>query len=274
MDSARPKAARPILIADHLWRLFEDMAQSMGSAPEALINQAMFMFARANGFDPSRARPPASARSEEMYASSPADPTTFDAPPPADLAELSRSGAAPGVPLTTEPIALMPEQVVSPSAVDAHAWTAERAPALGGEEDGTHRQVAERVLQTAAQLERMLGSAPGAEPGALAAQENGVSLQADEGAGALYILSDDGQESRVAKDRYLIGRGKHCDYVISSGKVSREHAIIVREGSEYFIEDLASSNGTWFDKQRIKRRKVADGDEYFICSDRIRCQIR
>ena len=34
--------------------------------------------------------------------------------------------------------------------------------------------------------------------------------------------------------------------------------------------DLGSSNGTWFNKQRIKRRKVEDGDEYYICSEKIK----
>jgi pSer/pThr/pTyr-binding forkhead associated (FHA) protein len=79
---------------------------------------------------------------------------------------------------------------------------------------------------------------------------------------------------KIGKDRFLIGRGKHCDLVINSGKVSREHAAILHRGSEYFIEDLGSSNGTWFDQQRINRRRVVDGDEYLICSDKIRFVIR
>src|SRR5229473_8162607 len=55
MESGRPKWRHPVLIADHLWELFEEIARSMGSDRDALINQAMFMFARANGFlDPYR----------------------------------------------------------------------------------------------------------------------------------------------------------------------------------------------------------------------------
>ena len=275
MDLARSKAARPVLIADHLWELFEEMAQSMGTDPDALINQAMFMFARANGFEPARARVGAAARSDALYAPGTVPPTEFEGSSPVHLATSSPPTGLPGIAQTTEPIALMPEQMVSSSSVEAHGpVAAEPAPSLAPDDDA-HRSVAERVLQTAAELERMIGSR--AEPAPSAASltngENGAAPHPEE-QGRLFILSDDGQESQVAKDRFLIGRGKHCDHVISSGKVSREHALIVRDGSDYFIEDLGSSNGTWFNKQRIKRRKIVDGDEYFICSDRIRLVIR
>src|SRR5678816_2267141 len=46
--SSRPP--RKVTIADHIWETFEDMASQMGSDRDALINQAMFMFARLNGF--------------------------------------------------------------------------------------------------------------------------------------------------------------------------------------------------------------------------------
>ncbi len=47
-NSQRP--ARKVGIADHIWDAFEEMAQAMGSDRDALINQAMFMYARLNGF--------------------------------------------------------------------------------------------------------------------------------------------------------------------------------------------------------------------------------
>ncbi len=73
--------------------------------------------------------------------------------------------------------------------------------------------------------------------------------------GQLYLVAENGTLDRIGKDRFVIGRGKHCDFVINSGKVSREHAVMVRDEGAYFIEDLGSSNGTWFNKQRIKRRR-------------------
>ncbi len=60
-QNSRP--ARKVGIADHLWETFEEMAQQMGSDRDALINQALFMFARLNGFievgKPARAEAPA-----------------------------------------------------------------------------------------------------------------------------------------------------------------------------------------------------------------------
>ena len=88
------------------------------------------------------------------------------------------------------------------------------------------------------------------------------------------LLADGRELDRIVKDRFLIGRGKHCDLIINSGKVSREHAAITREGSDYFMEDLGSSNGTWHDKRRITRRQIQEGDEYFICAEKLGCTFR
>ena len=71
----------------------------------------------------------------------------------------------------------------------------------------------------------------------------------------------------------LIGRGRHCDLVIDSAKVSREHAVIRREADGWWIEDLGSSNGTWLDRARIDRRRIRDGDEFLVCNDRVRCRL-
>jgi pSer/pThr/pTyr-binding forkhead associated (FHA) protein len=90
----------------------------------------------------------------------------------------------------------------------------------------------------------------------------------------LVLMSDGREPDRVVKERYLIGRGKHCDLVINSGKVSREHAAIIREGAAWYIEDLGSSNGTWFEKRRISRRQIQEGDEYYICSEKLSCSFR
>jgi hypothetical protein len=249
MESSRP--ARKVAIADHIWSAFEEMAGQMGSDRDALINQAMFMFARLNGFLENQASPGGAAK--------PVPPMSSNSPVP------QRAPAAlrpPGPPL------LKP----SPGP----------APAGGLDDDPVRREVANRVLETAAELERLIkGKGPnGAQP---EPASNGASLddlEMDDGSAgsadspALYMMLEGGELDKIAKDRFVIGRGKHCDFVINSGKVSREHAVLVRDAGEFFIEDLGSSNGTWFNKQRIKRRKIEDGDEYFICSEKVKFVYR
>ena len=85
----------------------------------------------------------------------------------------------------------------------------------------------------------------------------------------LHVKLDEGEPVRVSRERFVIGRGAHCDLVVKSARVSREHAAVVREGAEYFIEDLTSSNGTWFDNTRIARRLVSDGEEYLLGGIRV-----
>lgn len=158
-------------------------------------------------------------------------------------------------------------------------------PPAGGamDDDPVRREVQERVLETAAELERLIKSKNQGGP----PPDQSIDQSADEGnevdidvggeaggAPALYMMLEGGELDRIAKERFVIGRGKHCDFVINSGKVSREHAVIVRDGGEFFLEDLGSSNGTWFNKQRIKRRKIEDGDEYFICSEKVKFVYR
>jgi hypothetical protein len=186
------KTPRQLAIADHLWEAFDRMAEEMGSDREALVNQAMHVFARLHGF---------------VVPGAPAAGAAGDAPPP---------------PLP-------------------------------------RRAVAEQVLEDAERLEREIH-----EP-----------EQADEAAaGGLVVVREDGTEIEVAKDRFVIGRGSHCDLVIDSSKISREHAVIVREPEGWFIEDLGSSNGTWYRRERVTRMRIDDGDEFFICSEKIRCQLR
>ncbi len=116
-----------------------------------------------------------------------------------------------------------------------------------------------QVLEAAARLEEAIADPTPVEP---------------QRAVGLVVVREDGTTLEVAKDRFLIGRGRHCDLVIDSPKISREHAAIARDGTGWIIEDLGSSNGTWHRRERIDRRRIADGDEFFVCSEKITCVLR
>jgi hypothetical protein len=209
-----PRSPKQVAIADHLWEAFARMAEEMGSDRDALVNQAMHVFARLNGY---------------------VVPGSLDAPgPPADVAP-----AAPRQDRVTvaEKVLEAAERLERDIEVSAHP---ERRASAGGQESK--------------------GARPPPVPSARA--------------GALRLVREDGSGLDVAKGRFVIGRGAHCDLVVDSAKISREHAAVVRDGEGWFIEDLGSSNGTWFRGERIARRAIADGDEYFLCSERLTCELR
>ncbi|RKH55126.1 FHA domain-containing protein [Corallococcus llansteffanensis] len=82
-------------------------------------------------------------------------------------------------------------------------------------------------------------------------------------------LAPGGPAVMVNVPRFTLGRGPNCSLTVKSGRVSREHAVIVRVGDDFFIEDLGSSNGTWINHQRIKRQKIADGDTFNLGTEAV-----
>lgn len=81
---------------------------------------------------------------------------------------------------------------------------------------------------------------------------------------------------KMGGDSFTIGRGKTCDFVIDSNRVSREHARIVRDGAGFVLEDLNSSNGTFFgpNKDKVTKRPIRDGDEFTFGTEKVKFLIR
>ncbi len=59
---------------------------------------------------------------------------------------------------------------------------------------------------------------------------------------------------------FSIGRVESADLQIDDSRVSREHAVILREGKTYRVRDLHSTNGTLLNGQRVQDAELADGD--------------
>jgi hypothetical protein len=60
--------------------------------------------------------------------------------------------------------------------------------------------------------------------------------------------------------RLLIGRGPHCDICIRSRFVSRQHALLIRNGDGDWLVDLKSTNGTSVNSQLVTQRRLMHGD--------------
>ena len=59
-----------------------------------------------------------------------------------------------------------------------------------------------------------------------------------------------------------IGRDPSNDIVIPEADISRHHARFVRQGEQYLVEDLGSTNGTYVNGQRLNTpRALRHGDE-------------
>jgi hypothetical protein len=88
------------------------------------------------------------------------------------------------------------------------------------------------------------------------------------------VLHVQGTEVPVDAERFVIGRDVSCHLTIESPRLSRQHAAVVREGYDVVLEDLGSSNGTWFKDQRLTRKVLADGDVVQLGDVVVRVELR
>lgn len=71
-------------------------------------------------------------------------------------------------------------------------------------------------------------------------------------------------EYELDKESFVVGRRPESDIHLDNLAVSGRHARILTLGSESFIEDLESTNGTLVNGERITKQPLADGDEITI----------
>ena len=60
----------------------------------------------------------------------------------------------------------------------------------------------------------------------------------------------------------IIGRGMECTWTLDGvdSSASTRHAVISKRKNNFYITDLGSRNGIFFQNKRIKERKLAAGD--------------
>jgi len=78
---------------------------------------------------------------------------------------------------------------------------------------------------------------------------------------ALMFVQGSEQKSIVLnRTPFTVGRKVDKDLVIADPRVSRDHAQIMQQGQDFFIEDLGSKHGTFVNGERIQRQKLERGD--------------
>lgn len=90
---------------------------------------------------------------------------------------------------------------------------------------------------------------------------------------AKIILSKDDsilREMTLSKERITIGRRPHNDIMIDDLAISGEHAVIVTQNGDSFLEDLNSTNGTQVNGQPVRMHFFQNGDVVELARYRIR----
>lgn len=67
-----------------------------------------------------------------------------------------------------------------------------------------------------------------------------------------------------AEHELLVGRHQSCDVVLSDPAVSREHARLIFRGSNWIVQDLKSTNGTFLNGARVGRSELRPGDRLML----------
>jgi pSer/pThr/pTyr-binding forkhead associated (FHA) protein len=73
-----------------------------------------------------------------------------------------------------------------------------------------------------------------------------------------------GESFALSADRLSIGRRPDADIFLDDVTVSRDHALLVRRGDGYHLDDCGSLNGTYVNRRRVESVRLADGDELQI----------
>ena len=84
---------------------------------------------------------------------------------------------------------------------------------------------------------------------------------------ALVIRSGGGRAGEhfaVEQERTTIGRSPDCDIFLDDVTVSRRHAVALKQGDAFVIEDQGSLNGTFLNRRRIESAELSDDDELQI----------
>ncbi|MBI2896318.1 MAG: FHA domain-containing protein [Deltaproteobacteria bacterium] len=86
----------------------------------------------------------------------------------------------------------------------------------------------------------------------------------------LIVISAEGRQEVDLVARNSLGRHPNNTIQILDRIVSKEHCLILQEGSEFILKDLGSLNGTYVNAERVQGQKtLRDGDEITLGGTRL-----
>jgi hypothetical protein len=73
-----------------------------------------------------------------------------------------------------------------------------------------------------------------------------------------------GESFAVDCERMSIGRRPDAEVFLDDVTVSRDHALLIRRGEQWYLDDCGSLNGTYVNRSRIESQRLDEGDEVQI----------
>ena len=73
-----------------------------------------------------------------------------------------------------------------------------------------------------------------------------------------------GESFPVDGERMSIGRRPDSEVFLDDITVSRDHALLIHRGEDWYLDDCGSLNGTYVNRSRIESHRLQEGDEVQI----------
>ena len=102
-------------------------------------------------------------------------------------------------------------------------------------------------------------------------------VQGTERGPALVIRAGGGREGEsfaVDRERTSIGRRPDAQVFLDDVTVSRDHALLIRRGDQWYMDDCGSLNGTYVNRSRIESQRLEEGDEVQIGKYKLTFHVR
>jgi len=257
------RSVHELEIANHLWTTLETMALEMSTDVNSLVNLALFSLARQHGFVV-----PGGSVDSKPFASSPSKIPALinvEAGPgaPSALAVLSEAnpnraeGIVPKVEPKNEPKktqAMMPLTTTSKDKLKKSK--ADQAKLRVKNDDADYLPAEAPTKSEVPQPPNMGRKAP------------------KTASRKVFVHMEGREPTEILTARFVMGRDQVCQLPIQSARISRQHAVVFQEGNALVIEDMGSSNGTWFNQEKITKRPISDGEKYILGDVVVTFEIR
>jgi FHA domain-containing protein len=73
-----------------------------------------------------------------------------------------------------------------------------------------------------------------------------------------------GESFALDGERMSVGRRPDCEVFLDDITVSRDHALLIGRGGQWYLDDCGSLNGTYVNRSRIESHRLEEGDEVQI----------